>query len=107
MYAVIIAFVGATIKLFSYINYKEDGSFAYYAVGQLLVSIAMAITVTMSILVSKFLWRDLFTLIDTCGALPIGFVLSFLVTHAVYNDSDRFFTKVAKAATKNFWIMVV
>jgi hypothetical protein len=70
-------------------------------------SLAIAITVTITVLVSKFLWRDLFTLIDVWGAIPIGFVISFLITHSVYNDQDRFFTKAAKAATKNFWIMVI
>lgn len=70
-------------------------------------SLAIGITVTITVLVSKFLWRDLFTLIDVWGAIPIGFVISFLITHSVYNDQDRFFTKAARAATKNFWIMVV
>ena len=107
MYAVIIAFIGVCIKLFSYWNFNENGIFGYYAGGQLCISIAIAITMTMSVLVSKFLWRDLFTLIDTFGAIPIGFVISFLVTYAVYNDNDRFFTKASQAATKNFWIMVV
>lgn len=49
----------------------------------------------------------MFTLLDTFGAVVIGLVISFLVTYAVYNDSDRFFTKSKLAATKNFWIMVV
>jgi hypothetical protein len=95
MYAVIIAFIGVCIKLFSYWNFNENGIFGYYAGGQLCISIAIAITMTMSVLVSKFLWRDLFTLIDTFGAIPIGFVISFLVTYAVYNDNDRFFTKAS------------
>lgn len=107
MYAMIIAFVGSGLRLFSYFNYNENGTIAWYAAGQLLLSIALAITFVITVLVSKFLWRDLFTLIDTWGAIPIGFVISFLVTYAVYTDSDRFFTKADKAATKNFWIMVV
>jgi len=107
MYAVIIAFIGVLLKLGSYYHYDEIGTFAWYAGGHLCICIAIAITVTISVLVSKFLWRDLFTLMDTFGAIPIGFVISFLITYAVYNDSDRFFTKSKGTATKNFWIMVV
>jgi hypothetical protein len=107
MFAVIIAFLGVCFKLGSYYDYTRIGTFAWYAGGQLCIAIAIAITVTISVLVSKFLWRDLFTLMDTFGAIPIGFVISFLVTYAVYNDSDRFFTKSTKTATKNFYIMVV
>jgi len=106
MYAVIIAFIGAGMRLFSYFNFNENGTIAWYAAGQLLICVAIGITVTITVLVSKFLWRDLFTLIDTWGAITIGFVLSFFITYAVYNDNDRFFTKSSRAATKNFWIMV-
>lgn len=72
-----------------------------------MISLGLGIAFTITILVSKFLWRDLFTLLDTFGTIPLALVLSFLVTYAVFTDEDRFFTKASIAAKKNFAIMCV
>lgn len=48
----------------------------------------------MTVLITKFQWKDSFALVDCFGAIAIGLVLSTIVCHAVYVDSDKFFTKV-------------
>ena len=101
-----IAVVGASIKLFSYINHNENGVFGAYAAGHLLICLSICIHTNVTILVTKFIWRDTFALLDCFGAISIGLVLSTIITHFVYVDTDKFFTKVESAQTKNFGIMV-
>lgn len=50
--------------------------------------------------------RDVYALIDTFGACVIGLTLSTILVHAVFLDSDKFFTKVQRVQTKNFYIMI-
>jgi len=59
-----------------------------------LVSIALAITFNLGILVAKYMHRDVYGLIDTFGACVIGLTIATILVHAVFIDSDKFFTKV-------------
>lgn len=99
-----IAALGGIIKLFSYLNRTENGVFACYATGQVLISIAIAMTLTIALLVLKHLYKDTFALIDTFGATCLGLVLATFVTHIVYKDTDKFFTNIEQVQTKTFII---
>ena len=37
------ALLGATIKLFSFVNYKKDGLFVVYCIGHLLIAFAVVV----------------------------------------------------------------
>ena len=102
-----LAVAGAALKLFSYINYTENGIFGWYCAGHLLICLSIAVTTTLSVLVTKYLWKDQFALVDTLGVISFGMVISFVFTHIIYSDTDRFFTKAGRAQTKGFWIMVL
>lgn len=99
-----IATLGSIIKLFAYLNRTENGVFACYATGQVLISIAIALKLTIALLVLKHLYKDTFALLDTFGATCLGLVLATFVTHIVYNDTDKFFTKIEQVQTKTFII---
>ena len=58
---------------------------------------SLCVHTNVTVLVTKFIWRDNFALIDSFGAMSIGLVLSTIVTHFVFADTDKFFTKVASA----------
>lgn len=102
-----LATFGSGIKLISYINNAENGLFVWFMIGHIFICFATAITLTMTMLVTKYLWRDTFALIDAYGAISFGYILSILITTFVHSDDDRFFTKVGRAAWRNFWVMVV
>ena len=104
--SVSLATFGACLKLISYINSAENGIFTWYCIGHLLICFSVAITTTTTILVTKYLWRDLYALVDAFSSISFGLVISFIVTLSIYTDSDRFFTKVQIAQTKSFWVMV-
>ena len=71
-----------------------------------MICVSICIHTNVTVLVTKFIWRDTFALLDCFGSISIGLVLSTIVTHFVYVDTDKFFTKAASAQTKNFGIMV-
>jgi len=104
--ACIFAFVGSSIKLFSYINHSENGVFWCFGVGQVSICLALAIQYTVTLLVNKHLYRDLFSLLDTVGAVANGLIIATFVAHGLFVDTDKFFTKVAEAQSKNFAVMV-
>ena len=70
------------------------------------MSISISIVFNLGILVNKYMHRDVYALIDTFGASVIGLTLSTILVHAVFIDSDKFFTKVQRVQTKNFYIMI-
>ena len=61
---------------------------------------------TITLLVTKHLYRDLFSVLDVIGAVANGLALATLVTHAIFVDTDKMFTKVEQAQSKNFSIMI-
>lgn len=101
-----LAFVGAAVKLASFINHNENGLFVWFMVGHACICFATAITFIMTILVTKYLWRDAWALVDSYSAISYGLILSLIITAFVHTDDDRFFTKVERAASRNFWVMV-
>lgn len=105
-WANLIAVIGCAIKLLSYINYNDNGIFLFFCLGQILVSVAIAIVFTTSLLVSKYMFRDSYALIDAFGTIAIGLTLATILVHAVFIDSDKFFTKVGACQFKLLMIMV-
>lgn len=45
---------------------------------------------------NKYMHRDVYGLIDTFGASIIGLTIATIMVHAVFLDSDKFFTKVQR-----------
>ena len=93
------------IKLASFINYADSGQYGYFCAGHLLVCLATSIQFLSSLLVTKYLHRDIFSQLDIFGQFAIGATLGTFITQMMYKDSDKFFTKVDKAAVKNLIIM--
>ena len=94
--ATILAVIGCSIKLFSYINYNDIGIFLAYAVGQVLVSCSITVVFILGVLANKYMHKDVYALIDTFGAVLIGLTTATILVHAVFVDSDKFFTKVER-----------
>lgn len=67
----------------------------------------LGVQLTMSLLVNKHYYKDIFAVQDLFGAASIGLVLSTLIVNGVYLDEDRYFTKTENAHRKNFIIMCV
>ena len=67
---------------------------------------ALAIVFTLGLLVTKYMFRDAYALIDILGSLAIGLTLATILVHAVFIDSDKFFTKVEKCQFKLFMISI-
>ena len=94
--SVVIALFGASIKLLSFINYKENGLFILYAIGHLFIIVGIAIYFQVSIYNSKYITKNYLVLNDNFAAIPTGMVLASILVHSVFVDSDKFFTKVAR-----------
>jgi hypothetical protein len=92
--ALIIAVIGCAIKMLSFINYSDNGIFALFVIGQLLVCFSISILFTVSVLVTKYLHQDAFSLVDTVGATALGLALATLIVHCLFSDNEKFFTKV-------------
>lgn len=105
-YGVGVATLGSALKLFSYLYAAEDGLFGWYCIGHLMICFAIAQTTTISIFVTKYLYRDMYALVDVFSSIPLALVISFIMTFSVYRDNDRFFTNSEWALYKNFWVMV-
>jgi hypothetical protein len=104
--ATMLAVFGCALKLFSFFNSNDNGIFLFYALGQVIVSISISIIFNLGILANKYMHRDVYGMIDTFGASIIGLTIATILVHAVFLDSDKFFTKVQRVQTKNFYIMV-
>ena len=52
------------------------------------------------------MFRDSYALIDAFGTVTIGLTLATILIHAVFIDSDKFFTKVPHCQFKLLMIMV-
>jgi hypothetical protein len=106
----LFAFVGSIGKLFAYMYVgpnQQDGLFWAYAVGHSIINMCLGVQLTMSLLVNKHFYKDVFAVQDLFGGASIGLVLSTLVVNGVYLDEDRYFTKTENAHRKNFIIMCV
>ena len=95
-YSTAWACFGCSVKLLSYINNNDNGVFLAYAAGQVIVSLSITVVFVLGILVSKYLHRDIYSLIDTFGAVIIGLTIATITVHSVFLDSDKFFTKVQR-----------
>ena len=67
---------------------------------------ALSIVFTLGLLVTKYMFRDAYALIDIFGSLVIGLTLATILVHVIFIDSDKFFTKVEKCQFKLFMIMI-
>merc|ERR1711990_451783 len=56
----LFAFVGAIGKLFAFMYYKEDGLFWAFAVGHGIICMCLGVQMTMSLLVNKHFYKDVF-----------------------------------------------
>lgn len=101
-----LCFAGSVIKLFSYVNAAGGGYFWCYALGHTLNSLGLAIAFVIQTLVNKHLYKDVYALIDSVGAMALGLAAATVATATIYIDEDKFFTKFDRAAAKNMWLMV-
>lgn len=67
---------------------------------------ALSVVFILGLLVTKYMFRDAYALIDIFGSVVIGLTLATILVHAVFIDSDKFFTKVEKCQFKLFMIMI-
>lgn len=67
---------------------------------------ALSVVFILGLLVTKYMFRDSYALIDIFGSVVIGLTLATILVHAVFIDSDKFFTKVEKCQFKLFMIMI-
>jgi len=49
--------------------------------------------------------KQAFALNDCFATIPSGLVLSIIVVQSVFNNTDKFFTKVSQVHIKNFGVM--
>lgn len=49
--------------------------------------------------------KQAFALNDCFATIPSGLVLSIIVVQSVFNNQDKFFTKVSQVHIKNFGVM--
>jgi len=101
------ALIGATVKLFSFINYKNSGIFLVYSIGHVILVVGVVIYFIVTILHLKYTTKQAFALNDTFATVATGLVIAMVIVHSVYADSDKFFTKVQRVQIKNFVIMAV
>lgn len=101
-----LCLLGSIVKLFSYMNAAGGGYFWCYAAGHTLNSLGLAIAFVIQTLVNKHLYKDVYALLDSVGAMALGLAAAHVLTATIYISEDKFFTKFDHAAFKNFWIMV-
>ena len=76
-----------------------------FAIGQIILVLGVVTYFIISILHLKYTMKQAFALNDCFATIPSGLVLSIIVVQSVFNNSDKFFTKVSQVHIKNFGVM--